>query len=252
MSGTRKSETDAQPYLDPPLTLYLDESGNGNAGQPLIVGAVACDGYTIDPEEQIQAFYRELKSRSSLVGLPSFEAFVKDGFHASENPPEVVGAFREMVLQELHFKLYMITTDRSCMAPLPEPEQIKEMYAKLITDIVLSARRRVSVHCIFEQNHELRDFIRDLPAIVLQRASKNSAASLRIPPVTVQMKPKMDSMSIAVIDFAMLAVSKWIRSDRVLDPTKRDYRAFREVEPMISLLYSLESGVISSRSRPLH
>jgi hypothetical protein len=188
----RATQSDAR--LDPPLTLYLDESGNGNLDQPLIVGAVACDAYADDPEEEIRALYRDLANRRSLVGLPSFTDFVENGFHASQNPIEIAGAFRETLQQKLHFKLYMIMTDRTSMSPMSERGQLKELYLKLVSDILLSARRRVSVACVIEQNDDLRGFVTELPRAAYERASKTNTSGDRVPPVTARMAPKMEAM----------------------------------------------------------
>jgi hypothetical protein len=66
------------------------------------------------------------------------------------------------------------------------------------------------------------------------------------------MAAKKEAMPLAIVDYIMLAISRWIRSDSKVDPADRNYRAFREVEPSISVLYSLEQGLISSRNTPLH
>jgi len=61
------------------------------------------------------------------------------------------------------------------------------------------------------------------------------------------MVQKGESMSLAIIDYVMMAVSRWIRSEYSRDISKREYRAFREISPTLSLLYSLESGLLLNR-----
>ena len=55
----------------------------------------------------------------------------------------------------------------------------------------------------------------------------------------------------AIVDYVMSAVSRWLRKDRTTDPGEYAYRAFREIEPFLSVLYSFEHGRISSRKDPL-
>jgi hypothetical protein len=50
----------------------------------------------------------------------------------------------------------------------------------------------------------------------------------------------------------MSAVNRWITADCSRDPKDWTYRAFREIEPFVSVLYSFEHGRISSRKDPLH
>jgi len=56
----------------------------------------------------------------------------------------------------------------------------------------------------------------------------------------------------AIVDYVILAIGRWIESGRSTDPAKFQYRDFRAVEPFLSVLYSLEGGLISSRKVPLH
>jgi hypothetical protein len=59
-------------------------------------------------------------------------------------------------------------------------------------------------------------------------------------------------MSIAIIDYVMIAVQHWASSGYSTDRANWQVRAFRDIEPSISILYSLEAGVLSSRNEPLH
>ena len=61
------------------------------------------------------------------------------------------------------------------------------------------------------------------------------------------MVAKTDYMSTAIIDYVMSAVSRWFQAGRPASSSKYEYRAFREIEPSVSVLYSFEDGVISSR-----
>jgi hypothetical protein len=57
------------------MKIYMDESGNGNPDQPLIVGAVELGEEFEDVERRIEELYRRLAARRDLEGMSSFETF---------------------------------------------------------------------------------------------------------------------------------------------------------------------------------
>jgi hypothetical protein len=61
------------------------------------------------------------------------------------------------------------------------------------------------------------------------------------------MAKKENAMSMAIVDYAMLAVSRWISAGYPNNPRDRTYRAFREIAPSLSLLYSMEDGKLVTR-----
>ncbi|MFG2103556.1 DUF3800 domain-containing protein [Micromonospora echinaurantiaca] len=234
------------------MKLYMDESGNGNASQPLIVGAVEIDEDPEEIEQRIQELYRRLSARWSLDGLPSFEEFRKKGFHASGDPVEVSGPFREL-MQDLAFRVYLVLTDRTdARAGDTEVEKLGFMYEHLLGDLLIRHRERSELLCFIEQNDSIRQLVSNLPESAVRRAHGKLGRATALPQLKIVMAAKTEAMSMAIIDYIMMFVSRWVRSGRITDPTNRDYRAFREVEPFISVLYSLEHGLISSRKLRLH
>ena len=79
------------------MKLFMDESGNGNTSQPLIVGAVELGEDAEDIEQQVRDLYKRLCAKSSFVGHPGFEKFRKNGFHSSTDPLDVSGPFLELI-----------------------------------------------------------------------------------------------------------------------------------------------------------
>ncbi len=98
----------------------------------------------------------------------------------------------------------------------------------------------------------MESIIRRLPDSVARQAYKTTGKAVPLPQLNIAMVTKRDYMSTAIIDYVMAAVSRWLQADRITDPKKWHYRAFREIEPSISMLYSFEHGRISSRKDPLH
>ena len=232
---------------DYPLTLYMDESGNGNRDLPLLVGAIATDVDTEDIEAEIRGLYEELSARRALSGLPSFEEFRRNGFHAKNDPPEVRTPFLEFIQKTVGFKAYVYFTDRTSSPNLSEPQQIEQLYAILVADNLIRYRTHPKISCVIEENSELRRLVRTLPELANSKALERLGREVPLPALRVRMVQKGESMSLAIIDYVMMAVSRWIRSEYSRDISKREYRAFREISPTLSLLYSLESGLLLNR-----
>ncbi|MBP5884673.1 hypothetical protein QBA57_20570 [Streptomyces scabiei] len=233
------------------MKLFMDESGNGNPSQPLIVGAVELGDDADETEEKILDLYERLFARNSLAGFLSFEEFRKKGFHASNDPLEVSGPFLELI-RDTFFRAYIVVTDRTGVPGDTESKRIEFMYVKLLSDILIRHRREPEILCYIEQSEDMASIIRRLPDSVVRQACKKIGKAAPLPKLNIAMVAKRDYMSTAVVDYVMAAVSRWILADRTTNPGHRPYRAFREIEPFISMLYSFEHGSISSRRDPLH
>jgi hypothetical protein len=233
------------------VKLFMDESGNGNLSQPLIVGAVELGDDAEDVEEQVRNLYKRLFARSSLAGLPGFEEFRKNGFHSSTDPREVSGPFLELI-RAIFFRAYMVVTDRTGVPGNTEVEQVEFMYVKLLSDLLIRYRDEPELFCYIEQSEGMGSIIRRLPASAIKRAHETLGKAAPLPKLNIAMVAKTDYMSMAIVDYVMSAVTRWLRADCTTNPEDWPYRAFREIEPFVSVLYSFEHGRISSRKDPLH
>jgi hypothetical protein len=233
------------------VKLFMDESGNGNTSQPLIVGAVELGEDADDIEEKIRDLHKRLSAKSSLTGLASFEEFRNNGFHSSTNPLEVSGPFLEL-MRTIFFRSYMVVTDRTGFPDDTESGMIEFMYVKLLSDLLIRHRHESELLCYIEQSEGMAAIIRRLPANVAKQAYKTMGKAAPLPQLNITMVTKSDFMSTAIIDYVMAAVSRWLQARCTTEPKDWAYRAFREIEPFISMLYSFERGRISSRKDPLH
>jgi hypothetical protein len=233
------------------VKLFMDESGNGNASQPLIVGAVELDEDADDVGIKIRNLHKSLCARSSLVGHPGLEDFRQKGFHASTDPLDVSGPFLELI-RGLFFRAFMVVTDRTNVPGNTEAERIEFMYVKLLSDLAIRHRDEPELLCYIEQSEGMRSIIRRLPDKAGRRACETLGKAATLPQLNIEMVAKADYMSMAIVDYVMSAVSRWLQADSTTRPGDWPYRAFREIEPSISLLYSFERGRISSRKDPLH
>ena len=228
----------------------MDESGNTHTDLPLIVGAVELGDDADDVEENIRNLYRRLSAMPSLAGLPSFEEFRKHGFHSKNDPREVSAPFLELI-RATFFRAYMVATDRTGVPGETEADQIEFMYVKLLSDLLIRHRKKTELFLYIEQNVDMRSIIERLPDSATNQAHKTLGKAVPLPQLHIEMVAKTDYMSMAIVDYVMSAVARWLRANRTTNPEDYAYRAFREIEPFVSVLYSFEDGRISSRKDPL-
>jgi hypothetical protein len=233
------------------MKLFMDESGNGNTAQPLIVGAVELSDDSENIEQEIRDLHKRLCSRGSFKGHPKFAEFQKHGFHSSVDPVDVSGPFLELI-RDFFFRIYMVMTDRTGIPGDTEAERIEFMYAKLLGDLLIRHRDLQRITCYIEQAEGMNLSIQRLPDLATSQACATMGRSIELPQLDITMIAKEDCMSTAIIDYAMAAASRWIQADYPTNPKDWPYRGFRTFEPYISVLYSFERGRISSRRDPLH
>ena len=234
------------------MKLVMDESGNGNDSQPLIVGAVELGDDADDVEQQLRALYKRLSARSNLAGMPGFEEFRKKGFHSATDPVEVSGPFLELI-RSLIFRAYMVVTDRTRVPGETELQRIEYMYVKLLSDLLIRHRNDESeLLCYIEQNEGIGPIVDRLPDTATKRAYATLGRVAPLPELKISVVAKTDCMSAAIIDYVMSAVTRWMQAGCPTDAKKWPYRGFREIEPFISVLYSFEHGRLASRKDPLH
>jgi hypothetical protein len=226
----------------------MDESGNGNVDQPLLVGAVVVDGDEQELEERIRTLHKDLSARRSLRGYEGFEKFRKSGFHASTDPLEVSQRFIEVVQRSAGVKIYIMITNNRSGTSTTEMDQVSAMYESIVADNLLRYHNRSELIVCIEENHQLKPLLQTLPTYARYRAiEKIGIGPQPLPPIRVEMVKKGSIMTLAIVDYAMLAVSKWIKKDYPRDPSVREYRALREILPSASFIYSLEDGLLASR-----
>lgn len=232
------------------VKLFMDESGNTNTALPLIVGAVELGDDADDVEENIRNLYKRLSAMPSLAGLPSFEEFRKYGFHSKNDPLEVSTQFLDLI-RTTFFRAYMVTTNRKGVPGRTEADQIEFMYVKLLSDLLMRHRKKSELSVYIEQSADMKSIIQRLPDSATNQAHKVLGKAAPLPRLHIEMVAKTDYMSMAIVDYVMSAASRWLRANRTTDPKDRVYRAYREIEPFVSLLYSFEDNRISSRKDSL-
>lgn len=225
----------------------MDESGNGNRDQPLLIGAVVMDLEVNSIEDEIRQLHQELSARRSFKGHPGFEKFCARGFHASTDPPEIKARFTELLQRAAGFKVSLLATQQRPDNSADDRALILEMYQILVADLLLTYKDQNLLIVHIEDNEELRPLLRDLPRHATFRATIKIGRIASLPEIQVKIPKKGSVMSLAISDYVMLAASKWMRSNYTRDIKRQEFRGYREVEPAISVFYSLENGVVGNR-----
>ena len=234
------------------MKILMDESGNGNGSQPLIVGAVELGDDADDVEQLVRDLYKRLGTRRDLAGMPGFEEFREKGFHSATDPVEVSVPFLELI-RSLIFRAYMVVTDRTRVPGKTELQRIEYMYVKLLSDLLIRYRNDKSeLICCIEQNQGLGPIVDRLPDTATKRAYATLGKVAQLPELKISIVTKTECMSAAIVDYVMSAVTRWIQDGSPADAGKRSTRGFRQIEPFISVLYSFEHGRLASRKEPLH
>jgi hypothetical protein len=234
------------------VKILMDESGNGNGSQPLIVGAVELGDDADDVEQLVRDLYKRLGTRRDLAGMPGFEEFRENGFHSATDPVEVSVPFLELI-RSLIFRAYMVVTDRTRVPGRTELQRIEYMYVKLLSDLLIRYRNDESeLICCIEHNQGLGPIVDRLPDTATKRAYATLGKVAQLPELKISIVTKTECMSAAIVDYVMSAVTRWIQDGSPEDAGKRSTRGFRQIEPFISVLYSFEHGRLASRKEPLH
>ena len=234
------------------MKILMDESGNGNGSQPLIVGAVELGDDADDVEQLVRDLYKRLGTRRDLAGMPGFEEFREKGFHSATDPVEVSVPFLELI-RSLIFRAYMVVTDRTRVPGRTELQRIEYMYVKLLSDLLIRYRNDESeLICCIEQNQGMGPIVDRLPDTATKRAYATLGKVAQLPELKISIVTKTECMSAAIVDYVMSAVTRWIQDGSPADAGKRSTRGFRQIEPFISVLYSFEHGRLASRKEPLH
>ena len=143
------------------MKILMDESGNGNGSQPLIVGAVELGDDADDVEQLVRDLYKPPRYQDVILpGCLDLEEFREKGFHSATDPVEVSGPFLELI-RSLIFRAYMVVTDRTRVPGRTELQRIEYMYVKLLSDLLIRYRNDESeLICCIEQNQGLGPIVR--------------------------------------------------------------------------------------------
>lgn len=224
----------------------LDESGNGNQDQLLIVGLALLESLE-RTEEAVRDLYSEFADSYHLEGHQGLIQFVANGPHASEDPLEIQIAMNELVSQLPGCRILMSFSDRSAMPELSEEDRLIVLYRDLLSTAVRYFRReKAELH--FESNSRSLDSL--FPRIVERvawRYAREAPDRHRVE-VTTVIDRKGELLALSVIDYAMITFSRWYSAGQPMDPQNALYRNYRAIERNIAFVGDLDHRKSSNRA----
>lgn len=225
------------------VKIFLDESGNGNPEDPLVVCGIAVEEDFIGEfEGRIRSAYYRVLARP-FRNPEDRERFLRTGFHRSADLPEVGSDFTHLLSSTSIYKALIIATDRSSL-DLPEVDQLVELYVRLGGVARRQFRQASKIDLVIEQNEPLRPRLHEISDRINSRRNSNGR---RLPPVTISQANKSPESILAAADGLALIAAAWLKRQRDTNASRYEYRTYLETEAAISWFCSLEHGVLSTR-----
>ncbi|TNC18466.1 hypothetical protein FHE66_06665 [Georgenia sp. 311] len=228
---------------DGSVFVFLDESY-----EPFVAaGAViveAVDFARINPG--IAELFDRAQGWYHLEGLPSFEEFLRHGFHATSDPLEVRTAFVAFLAEAFCFKSMIVYSDRSWCPDLSDRERLMVVIEQITRDVLRAYRGRPKVIFLFESAGRLDRYVERVVTSVAKKLDR------RAPRVEIYFGTKRQPDLLAVPDYVVHIFNKWMQSQRsdvpLLQPTEHQSRAFKAILGSISMARSLDDGRVIRRS----
>lgn len=233
------------------VSVFLDESGNANPKDPLVICGIAIEaGRVRDLEERILLAHRRVLAKPRFRDGADRERFEASGFHRSLDLPEVGIEFSRVLTSTNIYKALLIATDRSTLkkadgvSAMGEVDQMVELYVRLGGVVRRQFRQAPGVDLVVERNEPLLarlDEIRD------RINSRRNAHGRHLPLVTVEQTDKAPSSVLGAADALAHIAAGWIKTEFSTNREAHQYRSYLESEAALSWFCSLEHGVISTR-----
>lgn len=227
------------------VKVFLDESGNGNPDDPLVICGIAVEADLVSEfESLIQAAYHRTLARPKFRNHADRERFKQTGFHRCEDLPEVGAEFVQLLSSTSIYKALLIGTDRSSLGLDDEVDQLVEMYVRLGGVLRRQFRQASRVDLVIERNQPLESRMTEIRDRVNDR---RSAHGRHLPTVTLAQADKSPESVLAAADALALVAASWLKSNYSTNAEDFQYRSYVETEAAISWFCSLEHGVLSTR-----
>lgn len=222
---------------------FLDESYD-----PLVAAAAvvveASDASSLNDE--IVAAYERISGWHNMRGLPSFELFRREGFHATSNPPEVQIDFVNLLAGSTKFKSLIVYSDRSRRPDLSDKQRLMIVFDRLVRDVVRAYQQRPKVVLCFESAQEMDNYVE---RVVIRAVDSLGRAT---PDVDIRFGPKRDPDLLAVPDYVLHVFGRWFAKQdpgaQMVDPRDHASRSFRAILGSVSMARSLDDATVVRRT----
>lgn len=227
------------------MHLVLDESGQQVVQRPLCVGIASCA--EIDAlEERLGEIHAKWSSEERFEGLGSFDAFMKEGFHNNQIPPELQVRFIDELESMPFFRLSISFTRRERFPDLDDDKMTMIMYADLLADLIRQ-RGSTEYKILLENNQYIEPRLGRLVEKVVERALADARRDWSPPRIDYEIVSKTDLHAVGVIDFALKVIGDWLMEADRQDVTSFKTRNYRALRRRISVISDFDTGKRLSR-----
>lgn len=232
--------------LDEPcgsVLVFVDESYDPRVA---VAGVIVEASEAPRLEAAIQRTFGELEHRHWLRGLANFEKFLRRGFHASSNPPEVRTSFVARLAELVEFKSMVIYSDGSIRPDLTAKKLQMVAVDQLAKDVIRTYASRPGITFWFESAQGLDRYVK----AVVDRAARGLGRSTE--EITVRFGTKRDPDLLAIPDYVLHIFNRWLQSRPsgtfAITPEDRESREIRAILGSISQARSLDNGHVIRRT----
>jgi hypothetical protein len=224
------------------IHVALDESFS-----PLLcVGAAVSETEFSTINRDIVSLYEETKQFSWLDDVTSFQKFVADGFHLSNDDQTITDRFMQFLGHSVGYSAYVFYTESD---RLGRQKATLWLYRELVRTILQKYRTRPLIKFYFEQNNELDTYFRGVVDLCMKSVRRPK------PAVEVHIRPKMEPPLLSVCDYSMLTFARWYKGyancpAATTSASHFTWRNFNAIRRSYAVIRSSESGNLSQRDLP--
>ncbi len=233
--------------MDKNTYIYIDESGDltpiNNGGKTIfMIGCIITDD-AITLNTKINELKNEILNGAYYFGR-NRENFIKEGFHASTNHPDIYGKFVS-ILNTLNFRSYFVLIDKNKPKFDEMLRREENVYyfilKKLIKDRLLKLKDE-NIHIVLEQSTTKKTIENKAVSLVIEEINKTFIEDGLISKpinITYKIQGKNEDMGVDVIDY----INHIIYTAKVGDKDGKKYPGhienLRLIEPKIALISDL-------------
>lgn len=241
-SGSGEGDLSISIY-DDSVIVFVDESY-----KPMVAAAAVSveSGDAQRLNSIVSDAYVDICGWHQLQGLRTFDQFVRDGFHAANNPPEIYNHFVSILADTPSFKSHIVFSNRSKQPEMSDKRRLMVIFSYLVRDVVATYRNRPVVTFCFESSKGMDRYV--------ERAVAQAVDSLQghLPRVEVQFGTKRSPHLLSISDYVLHIFNKWWwplqGGTAELNAAEWSTRSFRAILGSVSMARSIDDGTVVRRT----
>lgn len=200
-------------------------------------------------ETRLAEISKDLDEDNFLSDMPSYEALLSKGFHTTGASFEETIPLRKAIFHEIPGRAFILEcrpTHFDDFIYFNKLKAVLVLYCQVVNLVLRRYRERDRVDFIFENHQQMNKFFHDLVARQVTKVHFRGEWN-------VTHKPKGDPLSLILPDLCLWVVGDTlhVRDDPNASGAMSAVRNYRSIASHISLIKSLDDGVLATRHQPL-